>query len=1479
MGEELKASVNVRELIADLAKVNKQLLELQKTGRTTISDFEKIDVKTGKVTRTLVELTRAGDLVTTTMQKMNGVWDTLTVRTKANEKAVDGLTQKLIEQSRVRSKLAKESEKDILLQEKARAAAQAAAIQQNLPRQLAAGTTLADPEIRRFGDPRALAQAEAALGGLTRALKGNEKEVIATLTAYNNLNRDGLAAFNRLSPQVQAALRKFETATNRLKTPLQAAKDRLAQLKNEVNRFRETETIASKLAAQFNKLSISTDPTKIRQFNSALISLRQTMLATGTSSAQAGEAWRKLNAGGAQIFDQAQSRIIPALQRVQAAMRQTANESEKASKSMVISWSSVARIVVGGAIHRTFFALTSAMRDSIDTAKEFSVAIAEIQTISTDTSITTKQWADEVFRLSEQFGKTAQDVAEGVYQTLSNQVAQGADAILFMEEALKLSLATVSTAEESVNALTSAINAFGLDVREAGRVADQYFKIVELGRVRLGELSNSFGRVLVLANQLGVTFAETGAFIDLATIRGVKANEAMTQLRNVFLKLLRPTDALKEKLREFGIESGEQLVQVGGFVGVMEFLSDVIRTEGVPALAEYFGRVRAITGALQAGEGGLERFKEDFDKLENSIENATEAADKVRESLGTRFQRIIQAASNFFTKEFGEKFIRTIVYVVEGIGGMERILRRFFSLLTSGAFGIAISLIQGWRLQVQKARNDMLALDAATQKANASQKTLWSTTRVLVLAVLVAELAQYLFQMWEDSSEAAIEHDKKIRELTKKQFEEVRKQQAKILDTVRKNAAKVSREWFKAIAEVRKDLFKLQDELELRNEELKDEISGSIRELSRFARDALKEPADALRRLTSQVETAQRNLATTRQKIEASVFQESLKDAKDINVEVDRIADRIDLLQKRAADALGLGDFKSSQRDFAEAQKLLTLLANKTRKFDEESREARENLSDLEAKSADISLRLRKKRLDLDKKIAREGDPLTKRLLKRQLQQEIESSAREQEELNEKILRSRDLIDQSKRLTLTTSEILKQRLNLLKDQAFLEEEAIARQKFIRDEQKKQLEERKAKTEELFRAIEQVQKSESIVNREVKAGVKPQKQILDEAKKRTTDAIKLADELLKGDVRYFDLRLKLAKQFEEQNEIVARQFRARAIEEQLKLDELAAKEIRENIVKEYQRAQEEVKKLTDLQEELVNKIRLFPDKLVLARDVFEQIYNAGGVFSDALLASLQSLGGLPFQDITLEALEKKIIAATARTGEAGRKDLLKLREELTRYVSEFQKGITLAGLTEQQIRDQNRPLLASLDIARRAAENIDELLKARDAYTTEQENLTKAAKAMDALNTSTKNLAGIWNEIAADVEFWREGVKELAEIVKRLRAPRTGAVVAEPNARGGFIDFRRRGTDTVPAMLTPGEFVVNRRATQANLPILKAINSGIRPQRFQSGGQVGNQTINVGDINISNTGGQPVTEDTVTRALRRAYFKGKTKVKI
>jgi TP901 family phage tail tape measure protein len=85
-----------------------------------------------------------------------------------------------------------------------------------------------------------------------------------------------------------------------------------------------------------------------------------------------------------------------------------------------------------------------------------------------------------------------------------------------------------------------------------------------------------------------------------------------------------------------------------------------------------------------------------------------------------------------------------------------------------------------------------------------------------------------------------------------------------------------------------------------------------------------------------------------------------------------------------------------------------------------------------------------------------------------------------------------------------------------------------------------------------------------------------------------------------------------------------------------------------------------------------------------------------------------------------------------------------------------------------------------------------------------------------------------NVNSADLKFkevMAKGNKAAAEAqaVEDQRAMARGGMVYA--SRGIFVP---RGTDTIPAMLTPGEFVVNRGAVQRgnNLQILKAMNSGL-----------------------------------------------------
>lgn len=106
------------------------------------------------------------------------------------------------------------------------------------------------------------------------------------------------------------------------------------------------------------------------------------------------------------------------------------------------------------------------------------------------------------------------------------------------------------------------------------------------------------------------------------------------------------------------------------------------------------------------------------------------------------------------------------------------------------------------------------------------------------------------------------------------------------------------------------------------------------------------------------------------------------------------------------------------------------------------------------------------------------------------------------------------------------------------------------------------------------------------------------------------------------------------------------------------------------------------------------------------------------------------------------------------------------------------------------------------------------------------------------------LGGDFSKIEDAGKIFFDGTATFAGTVEQLKeilaATNTnnfvpGAVASAEQAllkaKGGSI-FQPKGTDTVPAMLTPGEFVVNADATRKNAGLLHAINNG-----FASGGVV------------------------------------------
>jgi TP901 family phage tail tape measure protein len=114
-----------------------------------------------------------------------------------------------------------------------------------------------------------------------------------------------------------------------------------------------------------------------------------------------------------------------------------------------------------------------------------------------------------------------------------------------------------------------------------------------------------------------------------------------------------------------------------------------------------------------------------------------------------------------------------------------------------------------------------------------------------------------------------------------------------------------------------------------------------------------------------------------------------------------------------------------------------------------------------------------------------------------------------------------------------------------------------------------------------------------------------------------------------------------------------------------------------------------------------------------------------------------------------------------------------------------------------------------------------------------------------------------------------GATALENAAERMERAVSGFFNKSPafHASGGLA----RGSDTVPAMLSPGEFVVNANSSRKFYSDLQRMNAGMEPTYRNAGGTVNNNTV--GDIHVHESKGPRQTAREVWHQLERGFRMG------
>ena len=906
---------------------------------------------------TIKALDAAGRDLHLTMNTLKKDWTEASVAVGGTAKTMDALVEK-------QRKLAEEAKR---LADASRGKAEGrffvAGIRQTLPK------TLSFDEAGKF---RSLF---GQIVNLNEKMQMSKRQLVGM---WNEVEQRGTMAYTGIRRQAANAMQQIIQSQKKML-------DETAKQQAAIAGKREASFFISGLRKQF--VTPETSSQDAGRFRALFGRLSELSAKANMTRQKLNTIWTDVQKNGTTAFTGLNRQVATTMQQIVNTHANATSKMTKHVDSILISWKSLLRIASVHVIHDLVNLLTSSIRNASSEASKLQINISEIRTLSQENQLNASEWASGIRGISDSFGLLNEDISKGTYETLSNQITDGAESFMFMDDAAKLAIITVSSIEDSVNVLSSVINAYGLKITDAEKISAQLFKAVDLGRFRLGDIANTLGRVTMTSSQLGIKFSELAASLDVLTLKGMPVDEAMTGIRNVMIKLIRPTEEMKKLYAQLGVSSGEQLVKTKGWLGTIKLLADE-GVEGMERLGELFNRIRATQGAL----GLTQAFDQmvDFTKqIEEAGPEAAKALDISMESAAKNLQVQMRKMSNIiefefiipildklanFTKNFmtfPEMFNALRVAIVPAIATLTTFIITYKLLTrtiwTESKLAMVIELIKTHTLATISSVRAVGMLQTAWLGMAATGKAAWAglvgfVTSPLGVAAMAAASVGYLVyhsrKLGEFYLEAARVYESitfKIKTESEKQTEIVKTELDKQVSLMQGLLDANIRKLLEANAEAKKAANKrLNDQKEVNR--LLDEDFDLLAEgyLSNFklAIDQVKDFGKEIKQsletdVIKAIEDSIKRVKDFRSSFSDMSFENRLN-MEDFNGQLKLMRSRFDELALAAKELFKAGDIEQSADRFAKAQGILDKMFETTQKMHEKERE------DLEGRAKDL---------------------------------------------------------------------------------------------------------------------------------------------------------------------------------------------------------------------------------------------------------------------------------------------------------------------------------------------------------------------------------------------------------------------------------------------------------------------------------------------------------------------------------------------
>lgn len=350
--------------------------------------------------------------------------------------------------------------------------------------------------------------------------------------------------------------------------------------------------------------------------------------------------------------------------------------------------------VFGGIGISAGIAFARAAKESYDFEKRFQKAMLEVATLSKEVDGSLTEYMNRVMDMIRDIPIAGDEAAKALYQIVSAG-HDGANGMEILEVSAKAATGGLTETATAADAITTILNAYGMQADKAKSVSDKLFTTVRLGKTTFGELGTSIAQAAPIAASFGISLDDVLAAVATITKQGVPTSEAMTKIRAAILGTAN--------------QLGDAAFQGRTFQEALQLIYD--KADGsATKMKELLGTDEALQAALALTGKNAKGASKDLAELGNSAGAAETAFKKMNDSTENQLV-LLRNNITAALRPMGEEIMKQVAGIAES----------FNNAFSNGDLVNTLSTLQ-----------DLLVVGA----------TAWGSYRVAVLLAAQAELYQ-----------------------------------------------------------------------------------------------------------------------------------------------------------------------------------------------------------------------------------------------------------------------------------------------------------------------------------------------------------------------------------------------------------------------------------------------------------------------------------------------------------------------------------------------------------------------------------------------------------------------------------------------------------------------------------------------------------------------------------------------------------------